>query len=307
MKIGPGWIPDVLEVSIETVSGTCRLTLIELEATEIVARASCRKYLPEDSARIVEALVVYLDTVIAQCRSTSDPRLPAFEDLRRVITGQPDVIVHTAGALRTSPDLVEDLPLIDQPVRKTVPAADSAISPAPSAFSFSGERGLTRSECDGLRRACRILHAVLMGRDHSGGTLKSWRNHRRKPLDDSVAKSRNLYPELNKLLSSKSTFGLRVDCDTMATELSVLWSNTSYGPIVPGSAVAMITRFVPVVVTFAAHESMKNIFVRTREIVRELVEDGPISKPWMQYAGMIETGDARASQKVDDVVYGEKD
>ncbi|OFV96496.1 MAG: hypothetical protein A3H28_06165 [Acidobacteria bacterium RIFCSPLOWO2_02_FULL_61_28] len=28
------------------------------------------------------------------------------------------------------------------------------------------------------------------------------------------------------------------------------------------------------------------------------------SKPWMRYAGMIETGDPCASQKVDDVVYG---
>jgi len=31
------------------------------------------------------------------------------------------------------------------------------------------------------------------------------------------------------------------------------------------------------------------------------------SKPWMRYAGMIETGDSRASQKIDDVVYGQKD
>ena len=31
------------------------------------------------------------------------------------------------------------------------------------------------------------------------------------------------------------------------------------------------------------------------------------SKPWMRYAGMIETGDPRASQKLDDVVYGQKD
>lgn len=31
------------------------------------------------------------------------------------------------------------------------------------------------------------------------------------------------------------------------------------------------------------------------------------SKPWMRYAGMIETGDHRASQKIDDVVYGQKD
>ena len=31
------------------------------------------------------------------------------------------------------------------------------------------------------------------------------------------------------------------------------------------------------------------------------------SKPWMRYAGMIETGDPNASRKIDDVVYGQKD
>ncbi len=31
------------------------------------------------------------------------------------------------------------------------------------------------------------------------------------------------------------------------------------------------------------------------------------SKPWMRYAGMIETRDPKASQKIDDVVYGQKD
>ena len=31
------------------------------------------------------------------------------------------------------------------------------------------------------------------------------------------------------------------------------------------------------------------------------------SKPWMRYAGMIETEDPRASQKIDDVVYGQND
>jgi hypothetical protein len=31
------------------------------------------------------------------------------------------------------------------------------------------------------------------------------------------------------------------------------------------------------------------------------------AKPWMRYAGMIETGDRQASQKIDDVVYGQKD
>ena len=31
------------------------------------------------------------------------------------------------------------------------------------------------------------------------------------------------------------------------------------------------------------------------------------SKPWMRYAGFIESGDARSSQRIDDLVYGQKD
>jgi hypothetical protein len=30
-------------------------------------------------------------------------------------------------------------------------------------------------------------------------------------------------------------------------------------------------------------------------------------RPWMRYAGTIESGDAASSQKVDDIVYGRKD
>ena len=30
------------------------------------------------------------------------------------------------------------------------------------------------------------------------------------------------------------------------------------------------------------------------------------SKPWMRYAGFVETGDRKSSQRIDDVVYGEK-
>lgn len=31
------------------------------------------------------------------------------------------------------------------------------------------------------------------------------------------------------------------------------------------------------------------------------------SKPWMRFAGSIETGDPRSSQRIDDLVYGQKD
>ncbi|MBI3681873.1 MAG: CopG family transcriptional regulator [Acidobacteria bacterium] len=29
--------------------------------------------------------------------------------------------------------------------------------------------------------------------------------------------------------------------------------------------------------------------------------------PWMKFAGLVETGDSRSSQSVDDLVYGQKD
>jgi hypothetical protein len=31
------------------------------------------------------------------------------------------------------------------------------------------------------------------------------------------------------------------------------------------------------------------------------------SRPWMKYAGVIETGDPKSSQRIDDIVYGQKD
>ena len=30
------------------------------------------------------------------------------------------------------------------------------------------------------------------------------------------------------------------------------------------------------------------------------------SKPWMRFAGMVESGDSNASQKIDEIVYGHK-
>ena len=31
------------------------------------------------------------------------------------------------------------------------------------------------------------------------------------------------------------------------------------------------------------------------------------AKPWMRYAGMVASGDPQSSQRVDDVIYGQKD
>jgi hypothetical protein len=43
-----------------------------------------------------------------------------------------------------------------------------------------------------------------------------------------------------------------------------------------------------------------------RRSLRTVLPADP-SKPWMRYAGMIESGDPRSSQNIDDIVYGQKD
>jgi hypothetical protein len=43
-----------------------------------------------------------------------------------------------------------------------------------------------------------------------------------------------------------------------------------------------------------------------RRSLRSLVEVDE-SRPWMRYAGMVESGDRRSSQSIDDIVYGQKD
>ena len=42
-----------------------------------------------------------------------------------------------------------------------------------------------------------------------------------------------------------------------------------------------------------------------RRSVRDLLPVDP-SKPWMRFAGMIESGDRRSSRRIDEVVYGPK-
>lgn len=43
-----------------------------------------------------------------------------------------------------------------------------------------------------------------------------------------------------------------------------------------------------------------------RRSLRSILPVDP-SKPWMRYAGIVESGDRKSSQRIDDVVYGHKD
>lgn len=268
MKVGPGWIPDFVEVAVDADSGTCRLTLIELEATEVPARAACRKYLPEASSEIVRTFLGYLDTVISQCHSTADPRLEAIRELKGILASRSTISVHTAGGLRTSADLVEDLSLIDQPESFTAPVTTSARSS--SSFAFNGARRLTRAESDSVRRAMRILHAVVVGHDHSGGTMKSWRSLRQKPLDRAVSKDSSQYPHLHKLLTSKTDFGLLVHCDKLSAELALLWRGAGNESLATEQIATLISTFAPIAASFAEHEPMLNVFDQARDAISRM-------------------------------------
>ena len=60
----------------------------------------------------------------------------------------------------------------------------------------------------------------------------------------------------------------------------------------------------------AAKREAKRLGISFAELLRRSLRTLlPVDefKPWMRYAGMIETGEPDASQKIDDIVYGQKD
>ena len=60
----------------------------------------------------------------------------------------------------------------------------------------------------------------------------------------------------------------------------------------------------------AAKEEARRLGISFAELLRRsLRQILPVdsSKPWMRYAGMVESGDPESSQRIDDIVYGQKD
>lgn len=60
----------------------------------------------------------------------------------------------------------------------------------------------------------------------------------------------------------------------------------------------------------AAKREAERLGISLAELVRRSLRGllpADESKPWMRYAGMVESGDPHSSQRIDDVVYGQKD
>jgi hypothetical protein len=59
----------------------------------------------------------------------------------------------------------------------------------------------------------------------------------------------------------------------------------------------------------AAKTEAKRLGISLAELVRRCLRTAlPVdgAAPWMRYAGMIESGDPRSSQRIDEIVYGPK-
>ena len=59
----------------------------------------------------------------------------------------------------------------------------------------------------------------------------------------------------------------------------------------------------------AAKREAKRLGISLAELLRRSLRTMlPVdeSRPWMRYAGMIETGDPQSSQRIDEIVYGQK-
>jgi hypothetical protein len=59
-----------------------------------------------------------------------------------------------------------------------------------------------------------------------------------------------------------------------------------------------------------AKKQAKALGISVAEFVRRAVRESLPARgqgPWMKFAGMVESGDSRSSQSIDEVVYGQKD
>jgi len=60
----------------------------------------------------------------------------------------------------------------------------------------------------------------------------------------------------------------------------------------------------------AAKREAERLGISLAELLRRALRSlipADESKPWMRYAGMVETGDSRSSERIDEIVYGDKD
>jgi hypothetical protein len=209
-----------------------------------------------------------LDNVLKRCQNTADQRFETIQILKEFLNKRPTIVVRTAGALRTSLDLLEVFPLIDQP-KGSVGERVTVENIERPAFDCEGERSLSRDEVEGLLRVVRILHATVTARDHNNGTLNNSGRQLRKLFDTALNRLHNDgWPELTKLCLPDSKMGAKINCGKIATELADLWTADGKDAT-PARVRLWINAFYPVACSFRKSERMRNVFDRARTVVAD--------------------------------------
>jgi hypothetical protein len=245
------------------------LTPIELEATESVAMISCRKYLPEESTRILGAFSDYLDRVIRQCRSTADLRESEFARLKVLLSQADQVTVVTAGALRSSTHFVEELPLIDQPRFVAKPRNVEAVKQGEER-SFHGVLRLSAHETKALARCIMIIDAVIRHRDHSSATFQAWRGEvRSQPFKRLLKQNGGSSPVLHTFVFETKNSGVTLDFEAALVELVVIWSGACKMQLDLEHTRSLIDSYFPVALGIKQHEQMAAIFETARRHVSQ--------------------------------------
>lgn len=255
------WVPDGIQVT--DFDGGCTLTLIELEETRSTALTSARKYLPEESTQILDGFRKYVSRLIEDCRATGDAwRKEKLEELRKRLA-EGTVSLYTAGALRAGQDFEEELPLIGQPdadVRrvelKQAAGEQNVLSAKP--LNLAGTRKLNAETVKAVGRCIVIVDAIKQNKDHSNGTLHSWRT--KAPLQKTVANRGENLPVLRKLLGEAIRSGTDLDYDELWKELAELWKET------PEDCRRRIESSLPHCSAFRGGQRMNEIFDIVRKI-----------------------------------------
>lgn len=265
MRVGP-WIPDAIRVCLSDVPGqpaSIQIVLIELEPTDVQARISARKYLPEASSAVIQSLVEYLERVETQCRGTGDQRLPQFQRLAAALRSVGGIQVSSAGHCRDCRKPVETVALIDSGCASAVQPRPA---PAPAEFVFGGDLVLTPAQHKILARTIRVLDATVRGHDHSAATLKNWLAHRTQPLRHALSTSTVEYSALRALLESERRRGTRVSCDAVAADLARLWS-ASGRPWTAAQVAAVVTDYWLIASRLKKLSAMPVVFAEARGVV----------------------------------------
>jgi hypothetical protein len=258
------WIPDLIEVVIDE-SGNATLRLIELEAHKSDAVISSRKYLPENSTEIVTAFLNYLEKVIRACRSSADNREEDFARLKMILSKTEKIFITSAGALRSSAEFVEELPLLDQPneIARMPPLERTLREDIPD---FSGTLRLSGDKAAALGRAILILDAVIRKCDHSDAAFKTWRAQDRSQPLKKLLKKNGGYPCLRAFISQKSG-GTILDYEKLLSEVREIWSNGRESELDKARVRILISRYFPIATKINARDRMPAIFDGARSFL----------------------------------------